>query len=143
MHRLIPRSFGMLQSTLDQVDVDPDMPAQAVLVARAFLGEGADGGGGQQGISDVKEELRQRRKAADRFLNDPDASSVLAVSVLILRPLQGLTASGFVEARTSCRLNADDEGYHFALAATSVVCVHRARDDQYRCANCRARVRAM
>ena len=58
----------MLQSALDQVDAD--MPAQAVSVARAFLGEDADGGGGQQDISEGKEELWQRRKAADRFLND-------------------------------------------------------------------------
>ena len=131
VHRLIPRSFGMLQSTLDQVGVDPDMPAQAVLVARAFLGEDADGGGGEQGISDVKEELRQRRKAADRFLNEPDASSVLAVSVLILLPLQGLTASGFAEARTSTsrRLSADKEGCHnISLAATSVVFVQTLKE---------------
>ena len=78
----------------------------------------------------MKEELKQRRKAADRFLNDPDANSVLAASVFILLPLQGLTASGFAEARTSCRFNKDDENNHFALAATSVVFVLRAKAER-------------
>ena len=45
VHRLILRSFGMLQSTLDEVEANPDMPAQAVSVARAFLGEDAYWGG--------------------------------------------------------------------------------------------------